>query len=167
MEPRTIVGRWVGSYVYDPAPGLDAPPPTEFVLEVGRVLAGRFAGTVQDDPAVVGPEVGLVQGFLVGDRVEFVKRMPALYLWESGRCRHIAECVRAWWGMELDGPVPASPIHYEGTFVSDGNLAGRWWIDKVTVALPSGGQQYALDLGSASGRWCAARQAEPRAVPDR
>src|SRR5262245_15821827 len=113
MERRTVSGRWSGSYAYDPTPGLDALPTIGFVLEVGSEHAGRFRGTVRDDPAAGTPEAGTLEGHASGDRVEFVKRMPVLYLFESGRVRHIAECVREWWGVELDGPVPAPPIFYE------------------------------------------------------
>jgi hypothetical protein len=139
-------------------PGLRDLPTTGFVLEIGTEQRGRFRGTVQDDN-VGRPEVGIVEGYVNGDRVEFVKRMPVMYLLESGRLRHIADCVREWWELELDGPVPALPIFYEGRLLDCGSeLVGRWWIDKTTVPIPSGGVQYALDLGSASGQWNATKQ---------
>jgi hypothetical protein len=158
MEGLTVSGRWTGTYAYDPMPGLGDVPTIGFVLEVGTEQGGRFRGTVQDDPAAGMPEVGTVEGHASNGRVEFVKRMPVLYLFEAGRVRHVAECVREWWGLELDGLVPAPPIFYEGGFGAAGQeLAGRWWLDKVTVPIPSGGERYALDLGTASGRWTARR----------
>jgi hypothetical protein len=167
MEGRMVTGRWSGSYAYDPMPDLGALPTVGFVLAVASEHTGRFRGTVQDDPVAGGSEVGTIEGFISGDRVEFVKRMPVLYLLESGRVRHVAECVREWWGLELDGPVPAPPIFYEGVFAVGGReLGGRWWLDKTTLPIPSGGVRYALDIGSASGRWSATRQAEPGAAAD-
>jgi len=161
MDLWTVGGRWAGTYTYDPMPGPGDFPTIGFVLEVATELVSRFRGNVQDDPTAGMPEVGTVEGYISGGRVEFIKRMPVLYLFEDGRVRHIAECVRGWWGLELDGPVPAPPIFYEGTFATDGQeLVGRWWLDKVTVPIPSGGQRYALDLGAASGRWAARRVVE-------
>jgi hypothetical protein len=133
-------------------------PSFDFVLEVEYELSGRFRGTVCDSwlPAVAGT----VEGSLCGARVEFVKRMPILYLLEPNRFRHIGDCVREWWDMELDGPVPAPPIFYEGVLSQNGHeLAGRWWIDKTTIPIPSGGQRYALDLPMATGRWTARQSA--------
>lgn len=156
-------GSWSGSYAFDPIPGLDPLPSIGFVLNITTEHAGRFRGTVQDDPVAGMPEAGTIDGHVTGNRLKFVKRMPVLYLFESGRIRQIAECVREWWGMELDGPVPAPPSFYEGAFGADGQLTGRWWLDKTTVPIPSGGKRYALDTGRMSGQWYAKREAEPSA----
>ena len=158
MESRTLVGRWSGKYTYDPMSDILKLPTIEFALEINSEVTGRFRGTVQDDLATGGSEAGTVEGHLSGDRVLFVKRMPALYFLESNRVRHVAECVREWWGLELDGPVPAPPIFYEGAFVADGSLTGRWHVGATTIPIPSGGKQYALDLGTISGKWTATRQ---------
>src|SRR5262249_50458816 len=169
MTRRSMCGHWSGAYSYDPT--ADSPcglPSVRFTLDVEEEWEEQFRGAVQDDPEAGSPEQGRVRGRVAGDRVEFVKRIPVLYLIEAGRARPLEQCVREWWGRELARPVPAPPIHYEGTLSPDGNeISGRWWIEKTAVAIPSGGEQYALDLPGATGSWSARRSGDPPFAADR
>ena len=160
VAQASLRGTWEGTYAYDPSPYFVPPPPTGFVLEVTRQIWGRFRGTVQDDPAAGGAEVGTVAGTIAGDRVRFTKWMPVLYFARDGGVRHVAELVRDEWGMGVDGPVPAPPIHYHGGLSADGDeLTGRWWIFADKVAIPADGKLYRCEVGEASGVWSARRTA--------
>ena len=153
-------GRWSGSYTDNPMPGLDALPTRGFVLEITSERAGRFRGTIQDDPAAGTPEASIIEGHVSSKRVEFVKRMPVLYLFESGRARHMRSASAsgvAWSWTALCQPPPSL---YEGEFGAAGKLAGRWWLDKATIPIPSRGERFALDMNSRRVGG-ARRQAEP------
>jgi len=159
MQRPQVSRRWTGHYDYDPMSGPCAVQRVRFTLDIASEENLRFLGSVQDDPAAGMPEAGTIEAAVSGEGVVFVKRMPALYMFDAGRIRHIAECVRDWWGLELDGVVPSPAIHYEGTFKSNGmELTGWWWANTDTLAIPCCGKQYALDIGRSWGVWHATKQ---------
>ena len=85
MERPTVSCRWSGNYAYDLMPELEDSPTFGFVLEIESMQIGRFRGTVQDYAVEGVPEVGTVEGLVSDHRVEFIKRMPVLYMFEAGK----------------------------------------------------------------------------------
>jgi hypothetical protein len=97
-------GRWSGVYVYDESPECPADLPSfGFTLDITEEWEGRFRGAAQDDYLSGVAEQGSVQGRVVGEELEFVKRVPLLYLIEAAsggglrstdQCRHHRSTMR-------------------------------------------------------------------------
>lgn len=164
MQGWSVKGHWSGEYAYDPIPGHpQVPSPVSFVLEVDEEWGGKFRGRMLDAPPAGATEVSLVKGEAFDHTLEFLKFEPVFYLNLPEGFRTLEECVREWWGKELDYPVAPAPVRYEGSFSPDGKqLTGTWHIAGGTIPLPIGGQRYALDTTGVNGRWHARRE---RAVP--
>lgn len=111
------VGHWIGQYKYDKKAhqrltGFDF---TNFEIEIIVVDKNTFSGQVQDDLTTGGTKgIGKVQGKIVDNKVEFVKRMPFMSLIDKDGSRKTLK-------------KEHHQIYYSGTFSNDKkSISGQW-----------------------------------------
>ncbi len=156
MRRWSIKGRWFGEYAFDQMPEYPQGfAPVPFIMDIEEEWGGKFRGRVKDDM----PDPAMVQGETAGVTVEFTKQMPVFYVGPPDHIRLFEEWVKREFNLEVDYSVRSPPIHYEGTFSSDGEeIEGKWAILEHRIHFRTAGNHRFVDLLSTSGTWHARRQ---------
>jgi len=121
MSESNFPREWIGVYEYDCNPLEDSTPaPVAFKLTFRFSDDTEFTGQVFDDPDSSMPEPGTFSGKLIGNKIEFVKRMPvATYIEPNGK------------SLKFDCAHPE--IYYTGEYIRDENLmVGAWHFEPIS-----------------------------------
>lgn len=112
------IGNWTGFYKFD-NPAIQKSTGFEqtiFNITIQEVNNSGFTGIVEDNLETGGTDgVGKIKGYVIGERVEFVKQMPimTLILDKKGTRKTLNRKHR--------------PIYYTGTFSTDKKtIRGNW-----------------------------------------
>lgn len=113
-----MTGKWLGFYQYNhqEAQRLNGFERTFFIINIQSFDGENFKGTVQDDVDTGGmKEEGIVEGYVEGNNVFFIKLMPVHGVLNNGSQRLIKK--------KEKHPT----LYYTGTFSNDKKeLTGQW-----------------------------------------
>ena len=125
-----IARKWHGRYYYNnrSQQKLAGSDYTKFYIDLVFLSETRFTGTVTDDASTGGtPGIGNVSGTIVGDKIQFVKRMPVLEFTDRNARRTV-------------GHKRHPNIYYSGALSPDArSMSGEWkfkWVIMFRGVLP-------------------------------
>jgi hypothetical protein len=108
-----------------------------FELTITRSWFGLLLGTVTDDPTPIQQGTGTIRGYLLGNSIRFVKRMPVAFVWSNGRSVLVSERLA-----ELGHPGlpnrPGARFQYAGHLLSPDQASGEWVIREQHLRVARG-----------------------------
>jgi hypothetical protein len=115
-------GRYYGFYKFDndeirKSSGFTK---TNFTIEITKLEGEYFSGWVEDDISTGGMEGrGIISGYILRNRISFVKQMPHLTMLYKNKTTGKYE-------RKIDTTRKHLPIYYEGTISGTDNYVGKW-----------------------------------------